>query len=64
MTASVRIELWTAEEISSLLRVSKSGVYNLVREQKFPEPIRIGKCMRWDQADILAWIDMQKRGGK
>lgn len=53
-------ELWTADDLSELLRVSKSGIYNLVREQKIPQPLRIGKSMRWDRDDVMRWLNRQK----
>lgn len=57
---NTQTELWTADDLSELLRVSKSGIYNLVREQKIPRPLRIGKSMRWDRDDVMRWLNRQK----
>ena len=41
-------------EITSL---SKSVLYEMVREGEFPRPVRIGKrSARWRQGDIEAWL--------
>lgn len=59
-TSSGQLVLWTVGDLSELLRISRSSVYNLVRERQLPEPVRIGKSMRWDQADVLIWLGEQK----
>lgn len=42
--------------------LSKSSVYALLKDKKFPEPVRLGaRCTRWRMADIQAWIDQVGR---
>lgn len=42
--------------------LSKSSVYALLRDEKFPEPVRLGaRCTRWRMVDIQAWIDQVGR---
>ena len=37
--------------------LSKSSVYAMLKESRFPEPIRLGKrCTRWRMSDVQGWI--------
>ena len=54
------IVLWTVDDMSAVLRISRSGIYNLVAQGRIPAPVRIGKAMRWDRDDVLGWLQEQK----
>jgi len=55
-------QLLTVEDLSLWLQVSRSGIYNLVREDRIPPPVRVGKLMRWDRTDMSRWLEHQKGG--
>lgn len=49
-------------EVAARLRLSKSTIYRLLGENRFPEPRRISRArVVWAEADIEAWLD--QKGG-
>lgn len=52
--------LITASDVAELLQVSKPMVYRLMNTQGFPRPIKLGVSVRWDSAEIDAWVEDQK----
>jgi excisionase family DNA binding protein len=58
--------LLTVEETAALLRVPISWVYERTRRRtadRLPG-IRLGKYWRFREADLLAWIECQRSGGR
>lgn len=53
--------LLTVEDVGEALGINPFSVYRLVREQRIPV-VRIGKLVRFDEADLSAWIDEKKTG--
>lgn len=47
----------TVEEMASLLRISRSKAYGLVKEKTFPI-IKIGKCIRINKEELLKWLNI------
>ena len=64
--APVNLEpLLTVEEVSELLCVPVSWVYERTRKRgqdRIPG-FRLGKYWRFREADVLAWLDRQRAGG-
>lgn len=52
-------KLITRQELADFLRVSKRTLQNL--RNKLPQPIRVGRLLRYRMADVVAWVN---RGGK
>lgn len=52
--------LITANDIAELLSATRPWVYKLMQEHDFPKPIRIGTGVRWESAEVQAWIEAQK----
>lgn len=50
------MELLTDAEIATLIKVSRRQVWKLLAMGRLPEPIRIGRSVRWKKTDIEAWI--------
>lgn len=47
-------------EVAARLRLSKSTVYRLLGENRFPEPRRLSRArVVWAEADIEAWLDQK-----
>jgi prophage regulatory protein len=45
-------------EVVARLRLSKSTVYRLLGENRFPEPRRLSRArVVWAESDIEAWLD-------
>jgi prophage regulatory protein len=52
------INLLTLAEVAARLRISKSTVYRLLAENRFPQPRRLSRArVVWAEADIEAWLD-------
>jgi excisionase family DNA binding protein len=58
--------LLTVEEVAELLRVPRSWVYERTRKRAFDRipGFRLGKYWRFRRADVLAWLDRQRSGGR
>ncbi len=40
--------------------LSRSSIYNYIREQRFPAPILLGlRSVGWIEADVSTWIDQR-----
>lgn len=50
------MELLTAKDVSARLRISQRQVWKLYSAARLPEPVRLGRCVRWRQADIDEWV--------
>lgn len=49
-------DLWTIERVARRYGLSKSTIWERLRRDEFPEPLRLGtKCTRWRLADLVAW---------
>jgi excisionase family DNA binding protein len=58
--------LLTVEEVAEMLRVPVSWVYERTRKRgvcRIPG-FRLGKYWRFREADVRAWIDKQRVGGR
>ena len=51
--------LWTSRESAAALSVSERTLWKLTNEGDIP-CVRIGRSVRYDPADIRAWIDAHK----
>jgi prophage regulatory protein len=55
-TALMPHRLIRLSEVCDLVGLSKSSVYKLTAERRFPAPVRITeRSVRWRMADVLAW---------
>jgi len=54
--------LLSPEQVSEKLGITKAALHALrLREGSFPPPIRVSqKVLRWDEADILEWLNNKK----
>jgi excisionase family DNA binding protein len=54
--------LWKAAEVAELLSVPEAWVREHARQGHLPH-VKVGRYVRFDRADVLAWIEEQKAGG-
>lgn len=47
----------TRQQAAELLQISTRTIDNLKRNKKMPKPIRIGNAVRWNRAELEAWVD-------
>lgn len=61
--ANMSIKLLTVRELSKEVSMSKSRIYGLVAEGKFPRPFRDGpRFTRWCVLDVAKWVECKRRG--
>ena len=56
--AVVQVEplLLNAERTARLLGISRSKLYGMHSAGQLPLPVSIGGCVRWDRAELQAWL--------
>ena len=54
------ILLWSLRTLTSSLQISRSQIYQLIQEEKFPKPLKLGRSSRWLKSDIHKWIELQE----
>ena len=52
----------TANELAKALRISRCGLYALVRRGELPSGFRLGRSRRWDMSQVRAWLDERSKG--
>ena len=62
--ASAMPRLLTLRDVTQATALSRSAVYALMAESRFPKPIRIGnRAVRWVEQEVLDFIASRPRGG-
>jgi prophage regulatory protein len=50
------------DEVSGVVGLRRSAVYDRISRGLFPAPVRLGlRCVRWRASDIQAFIDAQTK---
>jgi predicted DNA-binding transcriptional regulator AlpA len=44
-------------EVEALAGFRSSRIYEMIREEKFPRPTRIGGAARWSLREVQSWVD-------
>ena len=56
--------LLTLRDVTQVTALSRSAVYALMAQSRFPKPIRIGsRAVRWVEQEVLDFITSRPRGG-
>ena len=56
--------LLTLRDVTAATALSRSAVYALMAESRFPKPLRIGsRAVRWVEQEVLDFIASRPRGG-
>lgn len=56
------IQILRVRRVASRMDVSKSSVYKLVREGKFPRGLKIGeRAVGWLETDVDNWIEARAK---
>ena len=57
-------KLLTLHDVKAITALSRSAIYALMAESRFPKPIRIGdRAVRWVEQEVLDFIASRPRGG-
>jgi excisionase family DNA binding protein len=51
--------LWSVEEVSAYLRVPVETLYQWRKRKYGPPAARVGRHLRYDPADVRAWVRAQ-----
>ena len=52
----------TTEEVCERLRIGRTKLFELRREEDFPKPARIGhRSLRWREDEIDAWFEASRQ---
>ena len=54
------IPLLTIEQLAELLQVPVSTIYKWRATGYGPKVTKVGKYLRWQQADVDAWLEAQR----
>lgn len=52
------MQLLDVRQVAAALRLSQRQCWNLVASGRLPNPIRIGRSVRWRAADIARFVDL------
>ncbi len=53
----MEMQLLSAERLAALLDISVRTLWRLRSAGKLPPPVRLGGSIRWNAAEIRAWIE-------
>ena len=55
-------ELLTRPQVEQKVQLTCSTIYRLMREGRFPLPIKVGpQAVRWRSDELSAWLDARPR---
>lgn len=54
-------ELITLNELEEMGIGKRTKIYQLIREGKFPKPLKYGRHNRWLLGDVREWIHQQNQ---
>ena len=52
-------ELLTLPEVLSVVKCSRATIYILMRRDRFPRPLKVGRNNCWIAAEVAEWIENQ-----
>lgn len=56
--------LMNMQEVADIFRVSTRHIRRVIERGEFPQPIRLGVCIRWSRKTIDDWIASGCKGEK
>ena len=49
-------------DVEARTGLSRTSIYRLMREGRFPEPLKVGpKAVRWPESEIIDWLAARPR---
>ena len=61
VNSNPHLNLIRESELRSLVKLSHSTIYSLVKVGAFPAPLRIGyRAVAWRESDIVAWLEKRE----
>lgn len=57
LVAQLQTSLIRRKEVERLTALSRSRIYDLMKQGKFPKPVRLGKMsVAWQETEVREWI--------
>jgi excisionase family DNA binding protein len=53
-------QLYTLKQVTERIALSRSYLYQMLSEDKFPKPKKFGSANRWFKSDLDQWLADQK----
>ena len=63
-TITTESDYLTDAGIADLFHVSVRTLQRWVKDSDFPKPLQLGRCRRWDRADVLAYLRRRAAAAK
>ncbi|NQT93600.1 MAG: helix-turn-helix domain-containing protein [Lentisphaerae bacterium] len=57
---NVMTELMTIRDVAAALRLSPRTVWRMVSTGSIPQPIRLGRSVRWQRSEIENWLTAEQ----
>lgn len=55
--SAINDKLWRLSKVCEYVCLSKSSIYQMIKQSRFPSPVRIGaRAVAWHSADVMKWI--------
>lgn len=54
------LRLMSVQQVAELLQVPATTIYQWRHQGEGPQPMRVGKYLRFDPADVASWIEARK----
>jgi excisionase family DNA binding protein len=51
------------KDVAALLGIGERSLSRYVESGAFPQPIRLGRTLRWSEQAVLEWIESRSREG-
>ncbi|MCE8540279.1 AlpA family transcriptional regulator [Ruegeria pomeroyi] len=63
MTDLSNLKILRRREVESIIKLSRSTIYNLMAKGEFPKPIKLGaRAIGWLESDIRDWLNQRATG--
>ena len=62
METETTAELWTVKDLAAALKLGRRTIWRMVSTGSIPQPIRLGRSVRWRRATIEAWLAEREAG--
>ncbi|GAA5107521.1 hypothetical protein GCM10023211_08730 [Orbus sasakiae] len=61
MTEATEDKLIDMKYISAYTGMTDKWFYALIKQGRFPKPIKLGRTSRWKLSELLRWIEEQEQ---
>lgn len=46
-------------EVSQMVGLGKTAIYDRIKDHTFPAPIKLGRASTWVESEVQQWVDEQ-----